>query len=331
VSTSPVQPESVQRQAIACLGEVLIDQVVDPAGQRHNFPGGAPANVAVALARLGCPVHFIGGVGQDALGHDLVTELTQQGVDCAGVQHLAHPTRVVEVRCTATGDRQFGGFVGGVATDFADAQLAAAALPKTRLTASSALITGTLGLAYPATRAAMQQAADWVQARGGYLIVDLNWRPTFWLEPEAAIARIDPWLQRATWLKFSADEAIALFGTPSAAALQARFPSAHGLVVTDGAKGCEYAIAEQRGKIPGFTVAAQETTGAGDAFLAGMVYQLRQRDGCINTPTDIESMLTFANAYGALTTLRPGAIAAQPTTTELLQFLRDRTGQPWTL
>ncbi len=307
--------------AIACCGELLVDQVVAADGQRQDYLGGAPANVATALARLGIPARFIGCVGTDAVGHHLVAQLTALGVDCAGVQFAEHPTRIVEVRCNAAGDRAFGGFVGGATTTFADAHCQAAALAKDALQGVQALVTGTLGLAYPATGAAMQAAAHQVQGAGGYLVVDLNWRPTFWPEPQAAIAVIEPWLQRADWLKLSVEDAIAVVGTTDLEQLRSRFPKAQGILLTAGEQGCHYAIAEQQGYVPAFPVTAIDTTGAGDAFLAGVLYQLQQWHWQIPTAAVLREGLTFASAMGALTTLQPGAIAAQPTLAAIAAFL----------
>lgn len=314
---------------IVCLGEILIDQVVAVDGRRQNFPGGAPANVAIALAKLGIPSAFVGAVGDDQWGRGLTQLLATVGVNCMGLQTVSHPTRIVEVRTTNQGDRVFGGFQGGDTTEFADAYLAASQLPTGLLRSATALITGTLGLAYPSTRAAIEQAAAIVQAQAGQLVVDVNWRPTFWPQPKAATAILESWLQRVDWLKFAHDEAIALFGTADPAQLAIRFPRAQ-IVVTAGATGCCHAIAGG-GSVPAFKVAVQETTGAGDAFLAGWLYQLSKHNWQVTDAVTVASMLTFANAMGALTTLKSGAIAAQPTPAVLSAFLSQQTGKSWTL
>ncbi|MDB9528053.1 carbohydrate kinase [Oscillatoria sp. CS-180] len=312
---------------IVCLGEILIDRVVSASGESNDFPGGAPANVAIALARLGATVAFTGAVGSDRHGQSLLTLLNQEGVNCIGVQTMPHPTRIVEVRCTAEGDRAFGGFIGGSTAAFADTRLSAQQLPLALLKSASVLITGTLGMAYQETREAMQQAASVVKAQGGRLIIDVNWRPTFWTEPETALDILLPWLHQADWLKISADEAIALFQTDSIDVLSRKFPAAT-VLITDGAQGCRHAMAGS-GQVPAFQVNSVETTGAGDAFLAGMVYQLLQQNWQVSATTDFESALIFANAMGALTTLKPGAIAALPTPQELIAFLQKYTGKDW--
>lgn len=311
---------------VACLGEILIDQMVDPQGQRQNFPGGAPANVAVALTRLGVPTMFVGAVGDDSQGSELAEVLRTHGVDCQGLQVCDAPTRVVEVRCNGAGDRTFGGFIGGQTTAFADAQLTASPLAALPWSSVSALVTGTLGLASPVTQAAMQAAATAVQTQGGKLIIDVNWRPTFWPEPTLAIATIRPWLQQADLIKLAVDEAIALFQTNQIEGLATAFPNAQ-ILLTDGERGCQYRFGDSLGEVPAFAVPAVETTGAGDAFLAGLVYQWRQQGWQWDEATQIARAVKFANAMGALTTLQPGAIAAQPSWAQLRDFLQTQTGE----
>ena len=315
---------------VVCLGEMLIDQVVDAQGRRQHFPGGAPANVAVALARLGVPTAFVGAIGDDSHGSELTTVLRTHGVDCRGLQVCDAPTRVVEVRCDAGGDRHFGGFIGGHTTTFADAQLAASPLAALPWSSIPALVTGTLGLAAPVTRAAMQAAGTAVQAWGGKLIIDVNWRPTFWPEPTQAIAIMQPWLRRADLIKVAVDEAIALFQTNQIAALAATFPDAH-ILLTDGDRGCQYRVGDWIGEVPAFAVNAVDTTGAGDACLAGLVYQWGQQGWQWKDAAQVARAVQFANAMGALTTRQPGAIAAQPSRAQLRDFLRAETGEEWAI
>lgn len=316
---------------VVCLGEILIDQVVDVNGNKQNFPGGAPANVAAALARFHSDTEFIGGISYDTHGQNLIALLAQMGVGCRGIQQLQHPTRIVEVLCDDVGDRTFGGFLGGNSTSFADTHLAADILPMSLLEEATALVVGTLGLAYPETREAMIRVADVIQSQGGQMIVDVNWRPTFWAEPNTAIAVIEPWLKRADWLKLSVEDAKDLLGMIALADLKERFPRAKGILLTDGERGCGYYIAEKYGKMPAFSVTSIDTTGAGDAFLAGFIYQLFRQKWTMASTEFWDNIVTFASAVGALTTLKTGAIAAQPSLNEIYAFLEEHTHEPWTI
>jgi fructokinase len=175
----------------------------------------------------------------------------------------------------------------------------------------------------------MERAAAIAIANGSRLVVDVNWRPTFWPDPTKALTVLLPWLHQAHWLKVSLDEALLLFATDDVAVLADCFPQAN-ILLTDGAQGCHYAIANMTGHVPAFAVEVRETTGAGDAFLAGILYQLVKHQWHIASPEQLHQMITFANAVGALTTLKPGAIAAQPTFDELLAFLHQHTDMAWT-
>ncbi len=174
-------------------------------------------------------------------------------MDVSGVQRVDRPTRDVLVVFDDEGDRRFVGF-GGPNGSFADAQIAADALPMELLARASALVTGTLGLNFPATAAAMHKAVDaakagsavvrepvfmhhnrlihaaslhphqarhWNSAIGHrrQVLVDINWRPVFWEDPEAAPGVIKPYVAKADIVKLSDEEAEWLFGLPAAEAL----------------------------------------------------------------------------------------------------------------
>ena len=95
-----------------------------------------------------------------------------------------------------------------------------------------------------------------------------------------------------------------------------------GVFVTAGERGCAYYLAGNYGKIPAFYVNVTDTTGAGDGFTAGIIYQFCKLGiESINNPQIAEKIVKFASAVGALTTTKPGAIAAQPTLTEVETFL----------
>ncbi|MBF2034968.1 MAG: carbohydrate kinase [Leptolyngbyaceae cyanobacterium T60_A2020_046] len=320
---------------IRCVGEMLIDRVSAQPGrdleavtQWEDYAGGAPANVATALARLGAAAAFVGCISRDALGDRLLQVLRDRGVDCQGVQRCDAPTRIVYVVRDASGDRQFARFSLPDPGGFADAHLTAAALSESVLTPATCLVMGTLGLTYPATGEAMGYLIQQGKTQGATLVVDVNWRPVFWPQPETAIAVIEPLLAQADWIKTSADEAAELLGSGDPAVLARRFPQAVGIVVTDGDRGCQYWINGYVGTMPAFRVACRDATGAGDAFLAALIDGLIVRDRAEAaqplTPDQIESSLAFASAAGALTTQTLGAIAAQPTRAEIHTFLHHR-------
>lgn len=314
---------------VLCLGEILWDCLADhPAPSVKQvqswtrYPGGAPANVACALTKLGTSAGFIGCIGEDETGEDLVDLLQRLGVDHEGIQRHSAPTRLIEVLRSATGDRQFAGFGGQDTTIFADTHLQADLLPVEQFNRAEYLVMGTLGLAYPETREAMYHALT--LANRGYLkiLVDVNWRPVFWSDPEAAKPVIIDFIRQVDFLKLSYEEAEWLFGTADPGAITHQQGDLEGVLVTNGDQGCAYCLSDTEGTVPAFAVKAIDTTGAGDSFVAGFLHQLCRRGlRVLRDPKIAEFMVTYASAVGALTATRAGAIAAQPTASEVEAFL----------
>ncbi len=142
---------------VLCLGEILFDRLADQPGRELErveswtpYPGGAPANVACGLVKLGTTAGFIGCVGRDKAGDDLVALLESTGVDTTGVQrHPTAPTRQVYVTRSQAGERHFAGFGDIATTEFADTRLAADRLPEALFAGADYLVMGTLELAIP--------------------------------------------------------------------------------------------------------------------------------------------------------------------------------------
>lgn len=316
-------------EPVVCLGECLVDRLFEvgetPEPGSNNgtdYPGGAPANVAAAIAKLGTPTRLISALGQDDLGDWLVQVMQAQGMACQ-IQRVADwPTRTVLVQRDETGDRQFIGFSAPNPAAFADAHLTPDWLDAVNFAEVQYLVMGTLGLAYPTTAAAMARARNQAQQAGTKLVIDLNWRPVFWSEVTIAPPRIREFLKTAHLLKLSREEALWLMDTDSATEICQQFPHCEAVLLTDGGNGSTCATKQHSVSLPAFDVSSQDTTGAGDAFLAGILHQLCQRGWDVwQDPAEIKAILRYASAVGALTTLKPGAIAAQPTPQAVDDFL----------
>lgn len=315
---------------VLCLGEILFDLLADQVGRSLEqveswtpYPGGAPANVACALVKLGTPAGFIGCVGKDKAGDELVQLLQKVGVDIAGVQRQASaPTRQVYVVRSESGDRSFAGFVNHDTTEFADTRLQASQLPVQLFEAADFLVLGTLELAYPDSRSAVLRALELAEQYDLKILLDVNWRPVFWPNPDTARQTIQEIFKHIDFLKVSSEEAEWLFDTTDPGAINYRLGSVEGVVVTAGEQGCTYCLSENEGKLPAFSIPVVDTTGAGDGFAAGFIHQLLQLGiHSLADPETAKRVITYANAAGALTTMKPGAIAAQPTTAEVDAFL----------
>ena len=320
---------------VLCFGEILFDLISDQPGRPleavtswTHYPGGAPANVACALVKLGTSAGFVGCIGEDAPGEELVDLLRSIGVDTTGIQrHATAPTREIFVVRTAEGDRIFSGFGDRDTAEFADTHLQAKLLPVDLFANADYLVLGTLELAYPDTRQAIERAIELADQHHVKLLVDVNWRPVFWSDAEAARHTIQAFIKQIDFLKLSAEEADWLFETQDPGVIAHRLGNVEGVLVTDGDRGCAYYLGGNEGKLPAFEIEVEDTTGAGDSFVAGVVHQLCQLGlQALRDPAVARKVVAYASAVGALTTIRPGAIAAQPTAAEVEAFLYLHNG-----
>jgi len=324
---------------VICLGEALVDRRgplgTDPAAalpqQCDDRLGGAPANVACALARLGTPSAFLGRLGTDAIGSAFQRLMTERGVDLSGLQHdPLRPSRIVLVRRDLSGDRSFGGFAGDRGQGFADQALDAEALQSALpllLAAARWLQIGTIPLATAPSAAALAAALQLSAAAGVAIALDVNWRPTFWDASAAADAgptpaavdSMRPLLERAGLIKLAAEEAQWLFGSRDPAQIHAALPQRPAVVVTDGAAQVAWCFGASCGVMPAYSVPVVDSTGAGDAFLAGLLHQLCRQPRLLEANS--AEAVRFASACGALVCGGAGAIDPQPTAAAVETFL----------
>lgn len=319
---------------VLCLGEILFDYLADqvdcdlPQVESWTaYAGGAPANVACGLVKLGTPAGFIGAVSQDAAGEQLVELLGEIGVDRMGIQRPPEvPTRQVFVTRSQTGERQFAGFGDTLTTEFADTRLDSELLPEALFAKTEYLVLGTVALAYPDSLETVHRALEFAYHHDIQIIVDINWRPMFWLEEEMATDLIWEVVNQADYVKCTKEEAEWLFHTSDPIEIYEKLDTAEGVLVTDGAAGCRYCLGDWDGEVASFPVAAKDSTGAGDGFLAGFIHQLcRLGDDLLDDEAAAQNAVRFANAVGALTTMQPGAIAALPDAEAVKAFWTRQT------
>ncbi|MEB3289892.1 MAG: carbohydrate kinase [Leptolyngbya sp.] len=314
---------------VVCLGEALIDRIFERCdGQAPqapfwtDHPGGAPANVAAGLTKLGTPTALLTCLGHDPQGHQVEAVLQAVGVDLRGLQWTdTHPTRVVLVHRDGEGERTFVGFSLPDPSAFADAHLDAAQLDFAGFESVQYLVMGTLGLAYAAMGQSMHTALAWARQNRVTTVVDLNWRPVFWPQPDQALPIMQAFVAGVDILKLNRGEANRLFQTAEAATIRDRI-SAQLVLLTDGSNGCHYATATHCGHVPAYGVDCEDSTGAGDSFLAGFLHQLDgQGLALLDHEDTLREAVQYANAAGALTATQPGAMEAQPDRRAIEAFL----------
>ena len=313
----------VKAGSVLSLGEVLIDIIVSDGApsleEANEFiarPGGAPANVAVALARLGVPSAYCGAVGADPFGNRLKRVLTADGVEIDNMRTIDdESTTLAFAWKDERGDGHFR------ILRLADTLLSEEQVEAARIESRSAIIVGSVALTEEPSRSAIYRAVEIGNASAVPVVFDINVRPSLWRSREDARLICKPVLEAATILKMSVDDADFLFGLRDPEEIFAAEFGNRGIrLLTDGGRGAW--VRDEAGRVqhvPAFAVEAVEPTGAGDAFTAGIVSRyLATRFA----PTLDD--LRFASAAGAITATRLGAIESLPTRAEIEHFLATR-------
>jgi len=312
---------------VITLGELLIDFVSTESGVSlveapafEKAAGGAPANVAVGLARLGIRSGFIGKVGEDDFGRFLAQTLESNGVDTSGLRFSNEArTMLAFVSLRGDGERDFMFY----RHPSADMLLRPEEIDLDYVGAARLLHYGSISLISEPSRSATLAAVKGAQERGVMLSYDPNLRLNLWPSAEAAREGMLEGWRFAEIIKVSRDELAFLSGQKDLelAAKALWHERMRLLVVTEGAHGCWYVTSQGKGHVPGHRVRAVDTTGAGDGFVAGFLAGLLENEGAWTSTSDLEKVLRFANAVGALTTTRRGAIPALPTRGQVVELV----------
>jgi len=308
-------------------GELLIDFVPTVSGvtllEAPAFikaPGGAPANVAVGLARLGVSAGFMGQVGDDVFGRFLAQTLRDQGVDVSALRFSKDArTMLAFVSLRSDGERDFVFY----RHPSADMLYAPAHVDPAYVRAARVFHFGSISLISEPACAATLYAVDVARAAGVLVSYDPNLRLGLWPSAEAARAGVQRAWALAHFIKVSEEELTFLAGTddPEKAVDILWHPDLRLLVVTCGRAGCRYITSRFSGEVPGFSVNVVDTTGAGDGFVAGLLKGLLDNLDALDREPQLRAICRYANAVGALTTTLRGAIPALPTAVAVQMFL----------
>lgn len=299
--------------SVVCLGELLIDFVSQETGvgvgDAKGFTkaaGGAPANVAVAVARLGHRSAFLGQVGDDPFGHYLAGVLSNESVDVRGLRFSSEArTALAFVSLGENGERSFVFY----RHPSADMLLKPGELPLHVIDDYQYFHFGSITLIGEPSRSATFEAVKYARDKGLTITYDPNLRLALWESEESAREGMLSGFEYASIVKVSAEEVEFLTGSTDIAPLWR--DATQLIIVTQGAAG-SIAFTREGGRteVPGIGVKSVDTTGAGDAFLAGLLHGLLEHPD--DWRTHMAEILHFANAMGALTTTQFGAIPALP-------------------
>jgi fructokinase len=317
---------------IVTLGEVVADVYREemPSEVEMPFtarPGGAPANVAVAAARLGAAAAFIGRLGDDLFGNFILRALEAVGVDTSAVLRQPPPTRttLAFVEVGEDGDREFT-FYRSVPA--ADELLSPEDIKRETLLGSSFVNFGSIPLIKDPVRSATQRFAQLAREMGIPVAFDVNLREYLWENVETARTTIDPMLEHSTVVKLSDDELSPVLGTEDVeeGAKNLLDRGVFLVLVSMGSDGAFYATRQYSGGMPTFEIEkVVDATGAGDAFLAATLTHLSESPRWLSDEATVREAVRRGTAAGALACTDYGAMRALPTREELERFMAVRS------
>ena len=332
-------------EKVIALGEALIDRLGPPGGDpSFDLPvtdcfGGAPANVACALSRLGVDVSFLGSLGNDSIGKSFKNLFIQRGVNITGLQQdNIRPTRIVLVRRDLSGERSFEGFQGDKGLGFADQALSVEQIFKDwPLVVDKAkwLVLGTIPLASQISSNAYLWCIENALDSGIKIALDLNWRPTFWpnksskvLEPsEQEKNEIISIVKNVSLIKLAKEEAEWFFKTSNPDEIASSLSQRPSVIITDGSNPISWLLNNHKGNTLAISpTSVVDTTGAGDAFMAGLIYKLLSFEFDQISKSQAQEIIQFATACGAHVCKGIGAIESQPYLADINELLSISNG-----
>ena len=303
---------------VVALGELLIDFTpagVSPAGNTlfERNPGGAPANVLSAVSKLGGTGAFLGKVGNDQFGLFLKSVLEQNGIGTRGLKFSPDVhTTLAFVQLDEHGDRSFSFY----RKPGADMTLAPEDLELGLIDEARIFHFGSLSLTDEPARSATKAALEYARKKGKVVSYDPNWRPPLWENDAQAKQAMLSVLPYADILKVSEEELAFLTGETDIRAGGDWFlrQGAKIVVVTLGPRGCYFCSAAGSAFRETYDTKIVDTTGSGDCFFGAMLAQLAGRRDPLDSISEeeLEHMVDFANAAGALCATRKGAISSMP-------------------
>jgi len=323
---------------VICIGEALVDQIINNSdGNCKNYLGGAPANVACALSKLGVHTEFVGCLGDDVFGKEFVNLFRDLGVNIESTQVSKNvSTRIIKVCINNAGERSFAGFVNSQ-KNFADEMLDRKVFESSNISLQKLFketryfITGTNLLASDQSSEALLFLVEYASKCGVSIVVDANWREIFWdslnqssqLQRQDHIKKIKKFLLNGDILKLSNEEAILFFGNNNPFQISQSLTKKPDVIITNGDKPISWFINgfQDTTKVLKLSKIV-DTTGAGDAFLAGLISRFINMKGNSNKDS-LNNHIQFASVCGLISCLGEGAIQPQPNIRQVQDFIES--------
>ncbi|UCB47211.1 MAG: carbohydrate kinase [Spirochaetota bacterium] len=321
---------------IVSIGEALIDflaidkeVVLEDTRGFTVAPGGAPANVAAAIAKLGGSSGFVGKVGNDAFGRKIQSTLQSAGVntDFLLLDEKVNTTLAfIAVKKNKEPDFMF--FRNHCGADLA---LRQDELDEGYIYECKILHFGSISLTDEPLKSTILKTIEIARRANRIISYDPNLRPSLWDSMQHAKTEITSGLEYADIVKLTDTELEFITGTKSLSRGTDMILKSGPRIamVTRGKDSCFFNDGNTAVELPVFEVESVDTTGAGDAFnggfLLGILERIRKDQSICNMEkNEVSNLIRFANACGAITVTRKGVIPALPTLDEVNTFLRKR-------
>ena len=315
---------------LIAIGELLIDFVseqngsIETVSQFKKLPGGAPANVACCVSKLGGRSAMITKLGEDPFGNFLEDVLKNEGVDTTHIYRTKQAnTGLAFVSLEESGERDFTFY----RNPSADLFLESTEIKKDFISRGDILHFGSVDLVDYPIKQAHEVAIEYCHELGALVSFDPNVRLPLWDNHDLYRKRINEFIPKAHLLKVSEDELEFITGEKDEEkAIQCLFKGNVKLVfLTKGKDGVVLYSKNGSIEVPSQPVKAIDTTGAGDSFIGSILYQLLKKKYTVemlDSPLEeFEEILNFANQVAGIVVTRKGAISALPTLNEVMSKL----------
>lgn len=309
---------------VIAFGEALIDMLARPGEGLRSFleqPGGAPANVAVGVAKLGGQASFVGQVGKDMFGDVLVRAMADYGVDTGPLRQTDEAmTALAFVSLDSEGERSFAFY----RNRSADLLYRADYRPPELFQASPIFHCGSNTLNDADIQATTMTLMASARDAGCLISFDVNYRHNLWAADAEPRQPIREAMAVADIVKLSREELDALYGNEDAVVAELLEAGVRLVLITDGGNPLKVFWRDGQTQLNPPAANVIDSTAAGDAFVAGFLYQLAEQgiglaelDGWIADDTRLSDALAFASRCGAVAVSRYGAFDALPNTADM--------------
>lgn len=319
-------------KGLCAIGEALIDFVPDVKGVSlkdvssfHRAAGGAPANVAGAVSKLGIPSKFITKLGKDAFGDYIIETLRDSGIDISSIiQDETYETSLAFVSLKEDGNREFAFY----RKNSADLHYRPEEIPESVLDDCGMIHFCSVDLVESSMKLAHEKLIRMARQKDVIVCFDPNLRMSLWKDKEKLRNTVKDFLPLADIVKISDEELEFITGkTYIDDALPFLFQGNTKCVVYTMGKDGACVFTENCSAFRnGYTVNAVDTTGAGDSFIGAFEYCLlkdKVTDLKKLTRAQLEQYLDFANAYAAYTTTKQGALSSMADEKQMREWLKE--------